>query len=151
MKEYFLRMFGYDLYANNQLLAAIRASNNPEKAAQLMGHLLAAQQRWLRRCKNESDADVIIFPKSETKPFEEIIAKNNSEWVAFLNDLDDAGLNKPIIYQNSSGSPFTNTVAECITQVINHGTHHRAQIGQHLKAAGLETLPQTDYIFYIRQ
>jgi uncharacterized damage-inducible protein DinB len=34
--------------------------------------------------------------------------------------------------------------------LINHGTHHRAQIGQLIKFDGLEILPNTDYIFYLR-
>ncbi|WP_214070473.1 DinB family protein [Mucilaginibacter sp. dw_454] len=151
MKDYFLRMFGYDLYANQEMLTAIRGLNNPEKPVQLLGHLLAAQQRWLRRCKNESDADVIIFPKTETVRFEELIAANNREWVAFLNGLTEEDMNRAITYQTSNGAPFTNTITEVVTQVINHGTHHRAQIGQQLKYAGMETLPLIDYIFYIRQ
>ncbi len=144
-------MFGYDLYANQEMLTAIRGLNNPEKPVQLLGHLLAAQQRWLRRCKNESDADVIIFPKTETVRFEELIAANNREWVAFLNGLTEEDMNRAITYQTSNGAPFTNTITEVVTQVINHGTHHRAQIGQQLKYAGMETLPLIDYIFYIRQ
>lgn len=151
MKDYFLRLFGYDLYANREILAAMRSAQNPEKTIQLMGHLLAAQQRWLRRCKNQSDAGVVLFPKTETTPFEQLIADTNHEWVAFLSGLDEADFNRTISYSTSGGVPFTNTITEVLAHLINHGTHHRAQIGQHLKQAGMETLPVTDYIFYIRQ
>lgn len=151
MKNYFLRLLGYDKYANREILTTMRGINNPEKAVLLMGHLLAAQQRWLKRCKGENDADVIIFPKTETTPFEEVMAINNREWVEFLNSLSDADFNNTISYATSGGAPFTNTITEILTHMINHGTHHRAQIGQYLKQAGLETLPVTDYIFYLRQ
>jgi uncharacterized damage-inducible protein DinB len=151
MKNYFLQLLGYDQYANREMLHTMRGAANPEKTVLLMGHLLAAQQRWLRRCKNESDADVVIFPKTETIPFEELIANNNRAWVDFISPLEDADLNQIITYHTSTGVPFTNTITEILTQVINHGTHHRAQIGQQLKLAGVETLPLIDYIFYIRQ
>ncbi len=48
------------------------------------------------------------------------------------------------------GNEFSSRLADMITQVTNHGTHHRAQIGQLLKVDGVN-LPITDYIFYIRQ
>lgn len=151
MKEYFLRMFGYDQYANNQILATMRRAETPQNTLVLMAHLLGAQQRWLKRCKNQSEAGLEMFPQVETIPFEMLIAQNNREWSDFLNDLTDADMNRLIVYKNTSGVEFKSTIAEIVTQVINHGTHHRAQIGQHLKQAGVETLPATDYIFYIRQ
>ncbi|HWZ35949.1 MAG TPA: DinB family protein [Mucilaginibacter sp.] len=151
MKAYFLRMFGYDLYANNQILAAMRGTKTPQNTLVLMAHLLGAQQRWLKRCKNQSEAGLEMFPQVETIPFEMLIVQNNREWSDFLSDLSDADMNRVIVYKNTSGTEFKSTIAEIATQVINHGTHHRAQIGQHLKQAGLETLPVTDYIFYIRQ
>lgn len=151
MKDYFLRMFGYDQYANNQMLATMRQASTPQKTLTLMAHLLGAQQRWLKRCKNESEAGLEMFPQTETVPFEMLIVQNNREWTDFLNELADTDLNRTIVYKTTTGTEFSNTIAEIATQVINHGTHHRAQIGQQLKLAGIEALPPVDYIFYIRQ
>ncbi|MDB5154777.1 MAG: hypothetical protein JWR54_3528, partial [Mucilaginibacter sp.] len=54
-----------------------------------------------------------------------------------------------ISYKNLKGDDFENKLSDVLAHLINHGTHHRAQVGQHLKLAGVE-LPNTDYIFYIR-
>jgi len=150
-ETYFLRMFGYDQYANNQILAAMRMAQTPQNTLVLMAHLLGAQQRWLKRCQNQSEAGLEMFPQVESIPFEMLIAQNNHEWSDFLNDLTDADMNRVIIYKNTSGTEFKSTIIEVATQVINHGTHHRAQIGQLLKQVGTEALPPLDYIFYIRQ
>jgi uncharacterized damage-inducible protein DinB len=151
MKEYFLRMLGYDLYANNQILATMRQAKTPQNTLVLMAHLLGAELRWLKRCKNQSEAGLEMFPQVETIPFEMLIAQNYREWSDFLNDLADADMDRVIVYKNTGGVAFRNTIAEILTQVINHGTHHRAQIGQLLKQVGVDALPPLDFIFYIRQ
>jgi uncharacterized damage-inducible protein DinB len=151
MKGYFLRMFGYDLYANNQILAAMRRAKTPQNTLVLMAHLLGAQTRWLKRCKNQSETGLEMFPQVESIPFEMLIAQNHREWSDFLNDLADADMDRAIVYKNTSGAEFSSTITEIATQVINHGTHHRAQIGQLLKQAGVDVLPPSDFIFYIRQ
>ncbi|MCC8426158.1 DinB family protein [Mucilaginibacter sp. UR6-11] len=150
MKDHFIRLFKYDRYATEKLLTVIRAMNNPDKPVQLTGHLLAAQQRWLSRCLKESVAENELFPQQETTPFEELIAHNHDKWIDFLGGLDPSDLDQIITYKNTAGAVFSNTLIDILTQVINHGTHHRAQIGQQLKLAGAESLPPTDYIFFIR-
>jgi uncharacterized damage-inducible protein DinB len=150
MKDYFIRLFKYDQYTNQQLLAVIRQTDNPENTIRLMGHLLAAQQRWVSRCLKEDVAQNDLFPQKETMPFEEIIANNSQKWLSFLEEIDADDLNSVITYKNTQGAEYSNTVADILTQVINHGTHHRAQIGQQLKLAGAPSLPVTDYISFIR-
>ncbi len=63
---------------------------------------------------------------------------------------EELEFDKIVPYQNSKGVNYTNNLSDIITHVINHGTHHRAQIGQLLKQAGIEKLPMTDYIAFVR-
>jgi uncharacterized damage-inducible protein DinB len=69
----------------------------------------------------------------------------------YLDGLQPDDFEKIISYKNSRGDAFENRLSDILAHVINHGTHHRAQIGQQLKSGGLENLPITDYIFYIRE
>ena len=62
MKDYFIRLFNYDEYANQALLKAMRAAADPEKPVQLMAHLLRAQQIWLGRCKGEPATNTALWP-----------------------------------------------------------------------------------------
>jgi len=148
MKDYFIRLFEYDLYASQLILKEIRQAGNQQQSILLFGHLLAAQQRWLARCEYSNAPEVEIFPKAETIPFEDVLADNHKRWLAYLIATDD--FEQRITYKHSSGTEFTDKLADMITQVTNHDTHHRAQIGQQLKLAGLDKLPPTDYIFFIR-
>ncbi|MBL7976800.1 MAG: hypothetical protein JNN12_00565 [Bacteroidetes Order II. Incertae sedis bacterium] len=58
-------------------------------------------------------------------------------------------LQESISYQTTSGASFQNTRAEIITHVLNHGTHHRAQISAHIRATG-DIPPAIDYIVYLQ-
>jgi len=150
MKNHFIRLFEYDRYANQAILEAIRETGNPRESIQLFGHLLAAQQRWLARCQYSTAPEVNIWPKQETISFEDILVDNFQQWTTLLNTIAPADLGQRITYKNSAGTQFADKLIDILTQVTNHGTHHRAQIGQQLKLAGIDKLPATDYIFFIR-
>ncbi|GAA4333693.1 hypothetical protein GCM10023149_40630 [Mucilaginibacter gynuensis] len=153
MKDYFIHLFNYDKYANHLILDTLLKSPHTDRAVQIMAHLLAAQQRWLYRCKGlhiEAD-DVDLQPKNwPADTLGTIIDSNYTLWMEHLASLTDEDLQGTISYQTSNGMPFTNTLVQILTHIINHGTHHRAQVGQHLKFAGVAALPGTDYIMFTR-
>ncbi|WP_295798569.1 DinB family protein [Mucilaginibacter sp.] len=153
MKAYFIRLFQFDAYANQIILDAIIKAGEPEKAVQLMSHILAAQQIWLNRCKGLPQAVVELWigPGTKAAEFGEKIKENHEAWIKCLGDFTDADFDKTIYYQNLRGDNWESKLVDILAHVINHGTHHRAQIGQQLKFNGAETLPNTDYIAYIRQ
>ncbi|RYY37655.1 MAG: hypothetical protein EOP46_01790 [Sphingobacteriaceae bacterium] len=149
MKDYFLPLFDYDRYCNELMLELIIKAGNPEKPVMSMAHILAAQQVWLNRCNGVANAYTVpIWPDWQVKEFSPYINSNPTGWADFLEKAD---FTQRLKYKTSRGDTFENTVTEILTHVINHGTHHRAQIGQHLKFAGIEALPLTDYIFWVRQ
>jgi uncharacterized damage-inducible protein DinB len=150
MKEYFIRLFEYDRYANQIILETIVKANNPEKPVKLMAHLLAAQQIWLNRCLGLPAPGGALWSDGEVDTFAAQIAENSRGFIDYLEGLHPHDYEKPLPYKNLKGEDFENKLSDVLAHVINHGTHHRAQAGQHLITAGIEKLPPTDYIFYIR-
>lgn len=150
MKKHFLKLFDYDKYANLLILESMLAAGNPQKTEQIMAHLLVAQQVWLQRCKGLSPKNIAIWPDWKIETFELVIHQNYAACTDFIQQgpEDFAQL---IRYQNTKGESFQNGLSDILTHVINHGTHHRAQIGQLLKLAGLQQLPATDYVVYLRE
>ena len=149
MKDHFIRLFNYDHFANQTIIKAIRANNDPAKAVHLMAHLLTAQQIWLARCQGGLNAPTVLWPEGNAD-FEQLANNNSSLWLNYLNTLNADDFDKEIVYNNLQGTPYQNQLSDILAHVINHGTHHRAQIGQQLNFAGAQSLPITDYIFYIR-
>ena len=150
MKSYFIRLFDYDHHANHLILESILDAGSPPKPVELMAHLLAAQQIWLGRCIGNPITDAVLVPAWPVDTLTAIIEDNHAEWVNYINTLREEDFETEIYYKNLRGMPFQNKLADILAHVINHGTHHRAQAGQHLKIAGAESLPITDYIFYMR-
>jgi uncharacterized damage-inducible protein DinB len=151
MNKYFIKLFDYDRSTNLKLISLLTEEEQLKTARELMSHLLAAQQIWLKRCKQEPTTAGAIWPKWPLQNLQEMAVANHNNWVNFLQTLTVSDFDKSIVYRNSKGISFTNRLDDIIAHVINHGTHHRAQIGQQLKRTGLLTLPTTDYIFYARE
>jgi uncharacterized damage-inducible protein DinB len=150
MKTYFTRLFNYDCHVNKIMVETIIKAGSPVKPVQLMAHLLAAQQIWLNRCKGLPAIGGALWPDWKTDTFAGLINDNHTGWINHLDTLQPTDFEKLISYKNSKGDNFQNKLSDVLAHLINHGTHHRAQAGQHLKEAGIEILPSTDYIFYIR-
>src|SRR5437879_11594887 len=131
MKAYFIQLFNYDQYANQLISAAIAKAGNPEKSVQIMAHLLAAQQIWLKRCKGESTTDNVLWPDWEAGSFEQLINDNHRAWINFLDYSEPDDFNKIISYKSLKGDSYENKLSDILTHVINHGTHNRAQTDQH--------------------
>lgn len=152
MKNLFIRLFNYDGFANEAILEALLKSSQSDEGVRLMAHLLAAQQIWYSRCSGSATfAGHLWQDDGNINEFASTIKKNNADWLSYLDTLTDAEFDKIVRYNNLKGEPFENKLSDILLHVINHGTHHRAQIGQQLKFTGAETLPVTDYIAFCRQ
>jgi len=150
MKDHFINLFKYDRFANELIAETIIKANNPEKPVKLMAHLFAAQQIWLGRCTDFPDAPRTTWPDWQADTFASLIETSNTGWLHYLEGLEAGDFNKIISYKTLKGDPYENKLVDILSHVINHGTHHRAQAGQQLIAAGIETLPPTDYIIFVR-
>ena len=151
MKEYFINLLNYDRDSNLQLTAVLLAANAPHEAVRVMSHLLMAQKVWLSRCSKTPAPAGPLWPDWQAAQFNSLIEENSKAWIAYLDKLTEANFNQIISYTNFKGEKWNDSLINILAHLINHGTHHRAQIGQHLKAAGVERLPVTDYIFYVRR
>ena len=115
-----------------------------EKMISLLNHILNAQQVWNSR---------IIFEDSfgvwQINPDEKLLENNQSNFENSFKILSERNLDEIIVYRNSKGDEFQNSIREIFFHFINHSTYHRGQIAMLMKQAGLEPI-NTDYIFYKR-
>ena len=150
MKDYFIRLLHYDRYANLRILAALVETEDHIKAEQLLAHLLTAQRVWLGRCIDKPTHITTLWPDWKADTFEQKINENHQQWLTYLESLNEDNFEQSVQYKNLQGDPFETKLTDILAHLFNHGTHHRAQAGQHLKLAGTD-LPNTDYILFARQ
>ncbi len=150
MKQHFLKLLEYDRYANLLMLESIFKADQPAKAVQLMAHLLSAQQVWYSRAVEDGAPMQELWPDQQAVQFNYLIEGNFESWSNFLNGSNGTDLLHKVSYNNSKGDRFSTSLEDILSHMLNHGTHHRAQIGQVLKQSGLTKLPVTDLIYYLR-
>ena len=126
MKERFTRLFEYNLWANGQLAESLRV--NPienDKVLKLTSHLANAQVIWLDRVQGQSST-VGVWDEYSQKETLELLERSSQDWLDFLYSAED--LEKVIEYKNSKGQTYESRIEDILNHVVNHSTHHRAQV-----------------------
>lgn len=150
MREYFLRLYRYNQWANQtylQHLGGLEAV--PERVMVLFSHVLTAQNNWLNRIKEVEHNPMPIWDFKPLSELQELANTNAELWLDYLEKASEEDLNKTIHYVNMQGIEYTNLASDIIIHVANHGTYHRAQFAVLLRQANIAP-PNTDYITYTR-
>jgi len=140
----------YNRWASDRVLDTLQsAADGPERAVELFSHLLRAQDVWYGRVAGTDHADLDFWATDPLSTCAERLDASTQRWASVLEKR--AGhLDQAISYTNSKGTPFETPLRDICTHVVNHGTHHRAQIALVLREADIVP-PATDYIFYLRE
>ncbi|MBD0779348.1 damage-inducible protein DinB [Maribacter sp. ANRC-HE7] len=147
MKVFFNHLFDYNFYCNKKLIEECKKFDKvPDRSIELFSHILNAHHLWNSRILTKPISYKIwqIQPISDWADLHYDNQRTSFDIVTHTNEFE-----KRVDYENTEGRLFTNTIQELLFQVINHSTHHRAQIAMDLRANGLEPI-NMDYAFYKR-
>lgn len=148
MKNYFLKLYQYNAWANKRVLGCLTHQNvTDEKILTLMGHVAAAQFLWLHRIKGLPAPDVKLWGNYQLDQLNGLSEKAGKEWLDFIERTDN--FNREMTYKNYVGEDYTNNVEMIMIHLVNHSSYHRAQIAMLLRQKGLEPV-NTDFITYDR-
>ncbi|MEL6916808.1 MAG: DinB family protein [Bacteroidota bacterium] len=147
MKVFFNQLFDYNYYCNKKLIETCNGLEVvPEKSITLFSHALNAHHVWnARALGNKPIYDVWqVHPIAD---WGDIHYENQRSSFEIITNADD--FDKRIDYENTEGRLFTNTLGDMLFHIINHSTHHRAQISMDFRANKIHPIPM-DYIHYKR-
>jgi uncharacterized damage-inducible protein DinB len=149
MQDYFCRLFRYDKWANTILLDIFdhKPATHP-RMNELLSHILSAQRIWLDRCLGLHATAERFEPRTPAIMRKDLEAYHH-EWTGFIRSPQAAGFSNSVSYTNFQGDHLNSIISDVITQVTNHGTHHRGTIIALMKADGY-TPPNLDYISFTR-
>lgn len=151
MTKHFQRLWRYTDWADARIVAFFAQTDVvPERCRAFMAHIAAAQQEWLSRLTDDMTKPEAIWPDWSGAKLAEESERARQGWMAYAATLTDADLEASRAYQNLSGAPFEDVLADIMTHVINHSTHHRAQIASAARAENLAP-PPTDFIYFVRE
>ena len=148
MKEYFLKLYQYNAWANSRVLKALVQQNvTHEKTLTLMSHILAAQFLWLHRIKGLKPP---IYELWKMYSLDELVKMGEEAgrlWLMFIQENDN--FNRKLEYKNYIGDEYTNNVEQIMIHLVNHCSYHRGQIALLMRENNFEPV-NTDFITYDR-
>lgn len=148
MKQYFLKLYQYNAWANSRVLNCLqRQEVKDKKMLSLMGHIVAAQFLWLHRIKELPPPDVKLWGEYSLPQLIQLTDQAGKEWLEFVVKTDN--FDRELSYTNYVGEPYTNNVETIMIHLVNHSSYHRAQIAMLLRQKGFEPI-NTDFITYDR-
>ncbi len=147
MKPFFNQLFDYNFYCNKKFIESCTTLKQvPESSIRVFSHILNAHHIWNRRILNKSP-EFEVWQILEVSNWGDIHYENQRTSFEIITNSHD--FDKRIDYENTEGRLFTNSLQDILFHIINHSTHHRAQIASDFRNNKLEPLT-LDYIFYKR-
>ncbi len=150
MKTFFTGLFKYNFDTNLKMNTILQEQSQLEEAQKLLSHIVHAQEIWLGRLNDHLPAKTPLWETISNEEISRKLHENNAGWNTYLTSLSEDDFENEIEYANTKGEVFKNKIRDILFHVINHSTHHRAQISTLLRKADTAP-PTTDYIFYIRE
>lgn len=145
-----LRLFEYDQWANQKVIAFLEDHSNFDtfdQALRYLSHLITSEQIWYLRVIGEEYSGV-FWPDLSLHECRSLADKMGEKWLQYLTKNTET-LNRTITYRNSSGEVFETALIDIMHHLVIHGQHHRAQIAVILRQADIPP-PPTDFIFFTR-
>lgn len=148
MNELLLSLMRHMRWADEIVAAHLQRFARPDpRAAQLFAHIASVEHLWFARIEGRPP-DHAVWPESMTLLESAALAADSADRYTRL--VHEADLTRLVAYRNSAGRDYRSAVADVVTHVAMHGSYHRGQIAQRLRATGLEP-PYTDFIQYTRR
>jgi uncharacterized damage-inducible protein DinB len=148
MKEYFIKIYSYNLWANRKIMACLeRQQVTDEKILSIFGHLVSAQFIWLNRFKDLPKSEYLLWGKFDLPELRAMIEKASERWNEFIDN--ENSFDRILKYQNYVGDYYENAISDIMIHLVNHGSYHRGQVALLLRQKGFEPV-NTDMITWHR-
>lgn len=146
MKSKLLELLEYNFDSNQKLIhtSLEYLGQLDEKTILVLNHILNANQVWNARILNET-----VFGVWQINDEKEWLSINESNYQKSQYVLNSFDLKEILIYKNSQGTEFQNSIEDVLFHIINHSTYHRGQIAMRFRESDLNPLI-SDYIVYKR-
>lgn len=114
-------------------------------------HIWDAELIWLKRLQGHS---LTAFPSENFQGgFNEVLnglLSNSEDLHNFIAAQAEAFFEMPIEYRTLSGKAYSQIAFQMIQHCLNHSTYHRGQLITMARQLGLNDIPTTDFVDFLR-
>lgn len=152
MRDYLLKLFAHEHWANSELITALKAAKSvPPRTEELLSHIMSAHRFWDLRVNGQPVPEFNFWSLHSLDQCEKLNDEYaQQKWPEFIRALADPVEAQTVNFDAFDGIPRQYRAIDILTQLHAHSVHHRAQIMLDMKAAGLEPVT-TDYLLYCRK
>jgi uncharacterized damage-inducible protein DinB len=144
-------LIDYDGWANERMARVLaRASALAPKIRRAWAHLAATSDLWYARCAGDDYKRVVVWPETEVAEASQRVLAACRRWREMIESTSDADLERSVKFTNTRGEACADKLGDIVRHLVNHGTHHRAQIAMLLRDGGTEPA-DLDFIIYCRE
>jgi uncharacterized damage-inducible protein DinB len=148
--DHFTRLFAYDAWANQEILASLRKSQEPPaRSLKYVAHILAAQRLWLDRLEQKGQPPQ-VWPDLSVEQCHTLANDLAQLWRRYLEISSEQDLANSVSYRNSQGETWSSRKDDILMHVVMHSAYHRGQIATDMRSAGIVPA-YTDFIHSVRQ
>jgi uncharacterized damage-inducible protein DinB len=161
MKELLRRYAAYNLWANERIITAMLTLSHDQHHQEVINsfntlyktlfHVWGAGNMWWRRFQKEKN---IVAPADDFSQSMQALTdawkEQDMQWLGFTGHLDDKSLNETLTYRNTKGDEFCEPVFLILHHLFNHSTYHRGQMVTIFRQLGMQSIPGTDFIAWVR-
>jgi uncharacterized damage-inducible protein DinB len=161
MKEILTSYAAYEIWANKRLLDTIMNIGSVQQEQEIISsfpsiyktclHIWDASAIWWQRLHRKEQIEVpsLSFHPTMSEVAQELI-EQNEQWLQWIQNAGEADFEVQLPYRTMKGDAFIQPVKQILLHLSNHGTYHRGQLVTMLRQVGIENVPQTDYILFMR-
>ena len=162
MKELLDQYTAYNLWANKSITHLILSLDEVQHRQKVESsfptlyetvlHMWVAETAWWQRVKLQ---EKIIIPTETNYPsIQDVVQgllKQSAQWVEWVNNSSEMMLKQEYSFQNSKNELYKQAIYETVLHVMNHSTYHRGQLVTMMRTLGVKTIPQTDFMVFLRK
>jgi uncharacterized damage-inducible protein DinB len=143
-------MFEHLHWSNHRILETLKNMEGENKQVKnLFSHILLAEHVWFTRLKGSDSSKLSIWAEVSLEACAELVNQNLQNFKEFLSGFSNSDLEQIVLYRNSKGKEFQNSVRDILTHVALHGQYHRGQINLLLRANESEPV-DVDFVTFRR-
>ncbi|MEO6670103.1 MAG: DinB family protein [Ferruginibacter sp.] len=162
MKKIFVQYAHYNVWANQLITECIVNLSDEQLHKEIKSsfpsvyltllHLWDVESVWWQRVKLQ---EVVEWPgvhfDGSVLELVNNLMRQSKQWAEWIDIATETVLEHEFIYKNSKKDQYKQPVYEVLQQLFNHQTFHRGQLITMLRQVGLEKLPGTDIITFLRK
>ncbi len=161
MKELLKQLAAYNVWATQRITDVILSLPEEKQKAEIASsfnslhttilHIWDAESIWWQRMKlHERFVRPSDNPKGTTRDVINGLLSQSKLWEGWVSNASELSLDHVFQYYNNKKEPVKMPIYQMVLHVFNHSTYHRGQLITMLRQLGVEKLPGTDFVLWVR-